>query len=72
MKTITIDETLTSSSGILYSAKYFAHRVRCLETALEEIERVALVSEGTAFYAMVARMGLDGEYVGDTEPRSEF
>lgn len=43
-------------------------RVKDLEACLEEIERVALVSEGVEFYAMIARKGLDGEYVRDPEP----
>lgn len=45
-------------------------RIDELEAALEEIERVALVSEGVEFYAMVARKGLDGEfdYDGHTQP----
>lgn len=40
--------------------------------ALEEIYRVASISEGVQFYAMLAKKALDHEYVGDTEPRSEF
>jgi len=44
------------------------NRIKDLEACLEEIERVALVSEGVEFYAMLARKGLDGEYVRDPEP----
>ena len=43
-------------------------RIENLEACLEEIERVALVSEGVVFYAMLARKGLDGEYVRDPQP----
>ena len=50
------------SSSIKYSAEYFSHRIKCLEAALEEIERVALASNGVQFYAMLARKGLDGEF----------
>ena len=49
------------SSSIKYSAEYFSHRIKCLEAALEEIERVALASNGVQFYAMLARKGLDGD-----------
>jgi hypothetical protein len=38
-------------------------RVYLLESCLEEIEQVALVSEGVEFYAMLARKALDDEYV---------
>lgn len=70
MKTITVDDGVPTAAAIKYAAMYFSHRVRCLEAALEEIERVALVSEGVEFYAMVARKGLDGEfdYDGYSEP----
>ena len=44
------------------------NRIKDLEACLEEIERVALVSEGVEFYAMLARKGLDGEYVRDPQP----
>lgn len=43
-----------------------------LKLALEEIDKVASISEGTEFYAMLAKKALDNQYVGDTEPRSEF
>ncbi len=46
------------------------NRIKDLEACLEEIERVALVSEGVEFYAMLARKGLDGKYVRDPQPRS--
>lgn len=59
---ITINDDIPLSSGIKYSAEYFSHRIKCLEAALEEIERVALVSEGVEFYAMLARKGLDGDF----------
>ena len=59
---ITINDDMPLSAGIKYSAEYFSHRIKCLEAALEEIERVALASDGVAFYAMVARKGLDGEF----------
>lgn len=65
MKTITIDDELMASAGIQYAAMYFCHRVKSLEAALEHIERVALVSEGVQFYAMIARQGLDGEFCYD-------
>ena len=70
MKTIKIDDQIPASSAIEYTAMYLSHRVKSLEAALEEIERVALVSEGVEFYAMVARKGLDGEfdYDGHTQP----
>lgn len=44
------------------------NRIKDLEACLEEIERVAQVSEGVEFYAMLARKGLDGEYVRDPQP----
>ena len=44
------------------------NRIKYLEACLEEIERVAQVSEGVEFYAMLARKGLDGEYVRDPQP----
>ena len=70
MKRIVIDDELRASSCIQYAAMYLFYRVKSLEAALEEIERVALVSEGVEFYAMVARKGLDGEFDddGDSEP----
>lgn len=70
MKVITIDDEIPASAGITCAAMYLSHRVKSLEAALEEIERVALVSEGVEFYAMVARKGLDGEfdYDGHTQP----
>ena len=70
MKQIVIDDELMASVGIQYAAMYFCHRVKSLEAALEEIEKVALVSEGVEFYAMVARKGLDGEfdYDGYSQP----
>ena len=70
MRRIVIDDELMASSGIQYAAMYLFHRVKSLEAALEEIEKVALVSEGVEFYAMVARKGLDGEfdYDGYSEP----
>jgi predicted restriction endonuclease len=43
-----------------------------LKRSMEEIDAVASISEGTEFYAMLAKKALDNEYVGDTEPRSEF
>jgi len=46
------------------------NRIKELEACLEEIERVALVSEGVQFYAMVARKGLDGEFNYDGNPKS--
>ena len=48
--------------------KSLKERIDDLEACLEEIERVALVSEGVEFYAMLARKGLDGEYVRDPQP----
>jgi len=36
-------------------------RVYLLESCLEEIEQVALVSEGVEFYAMLARKALDDD-----------
>jgi len=62
---ITINDDMPLSAGIKYSAEYFSHRIKCLEAALEHIERVALVSDGVSFYAMVARKGLDGEFEYD-------
>tara|TARA_R100001509_G_C4802453_1_gene193563 strand:+ start:398 stop:604 length:207 start_codon:yes stop_codon:yes gene_type:complete len=62
MRKIEINEEMPISVGVKYSAAYFSHRIKCLEAALEEIERVALASDGVAFYAMVARKGLDGEF----------
>ena len=44
------------------------NRIKYLEACLEEIERVAQVREGVEFYAMLARKGLDGEYVRDPQP----
>jgi len=44
------------------------NRIKDLEACLEEIERVAQYSEGVKFYAMLARKGLDGEYVRDPQP----
>tara|TARA_R100001510_G_C7555410_1_gene137516 strand:- start:480 stop:680 length:201 start_codon:yes stop_codon:yes gene_type:complete len=58
---ITINDEMPLSSSIKYSAEYFSHRIKCLEAALEEIERVALASNGVQFYAMLARKGLDGD-----------
>ena len=69
MITIKIDDELTTAANIQYASMYFCHRVRSLEAALEEIERVALVSEGVEFYAMVARKGLDGEFDYDRDPQ---
>lgn len=43
-------------------------RIENLEACLEDIEKIALVSEGVEFYAMLARKGLDGEYVRDPKP----
>ena len=70
MKQIIADDDMSTASNMQYAAMYFSHRVRSLEAALEEIERVALVSEGVEFYAMVARKGLDGEfdYDGYSQP----
>ena len=51
-----------------------AERIHKLESCHEEIERVALVSEGVEWYAMMARKGLDGDYIveyrdgGDPQP----
>lgn len=59
---ITINDEMPLSASIKYSAEYYSHRIKCLEAALEEIERVALVSEGVEFYAMLARKGLDGDF----------
>lgn len=42
--------------------KSLKNRIQDLEACLEEIERVALVSEGVEWYAMIARKGLDAEY----------
>lgn len=70
MKTVTIDDQIPASSAIGYAASYLCHRVKSLEAALEEIERVAMVSEGVQFYAMVARKGLDGEFNYDGNPKS--
>lgn len=41
-------------------------RIADLELCLEEIETIALLSEGVEFYAMLARKGLDGEYDRDS------
>jgi hypothetical protein len=70
MKQIIADDEMSTASNMQYASMYFFHRVRSLEAALEEIEKVALVSEGVEFYAMVARKGLDGEfdYDGYSEP----
>ena len=46
--------------------------IKLYRNTLEEIYRVASVSEGVQFYAMLAKKALDHEYVRDTEPRSEF
>ena len=70
MKTIKIDDHIPASAAIEYTAFYLCHRVKSLEAALKEIERVALVSEGVQFYAMVARKGLDGEFNYDGNPKS--
>jgi hypothetical protein len=70
MKKVTIDDQIPASSAIEYTAYYLCHRVKSLEAALEEIERVALVSEGVQFYAMVARKGLDGEFNYDGNSKS--
>ena len=65
---IKIDDEMPIAANMQYASMYFFHRVRSLEAALEEIERVALVSEGVQFYAMVARKGLDGEFDYDRDP----
>lgn len=63
-----VGDAVAKKSDIELTKKDNNERVEDLEACLEEIERVALVSEGVEFYAMLARKGLDGEYVRDPQP----
>ena len=50
MKKIIADDEISTAYNMRFASMYFFHRVRSLEAALEEIERVALVSEGAVSY----------------------
>lgn len=62
-------KTEAADKGVKIALKPDANsRIKDLEACLEDIEKIALVSEGVEFYAMLARKGLDGDYVRDPKP----